>query len=175
MKQNVSASAAAAIIVVAIVIFFAVFNKPAPTSPGEMTKALPYSPEVDASKNADIRRGLRPIGMLAVFPPVPVDRNKGVRLAAVIPGSPADQGGLKAGDLVTSFDGKKLGSQDALIYLLSLVDPKQSYSVGFVRAGKTRQVSVTGIKPLPPEELAGIGFPRPAEQRSGGAGGGGPR
>jgi S1-C subfamily serine protease len=175
VKQNVSASVAVTVIVVAIAIFFVVFNRPAPPSPGEMMKPLPYAPEVDASKNADIRKGLRPLGVLAVFPPVAGDRSKGVRLAAVIPGSPAEQGGLQAGDLVTGFSGKQIGSQDALIYLLSLADPKQSYSVEFVRSGKTQQVTVTGIRPLPPEELAGFGFPRPAEQRPGGAGGGGPR
>jgi S1-C subfamily serine protease len=175
VKQNVSASAAVAVLVVAIAVFYIVFNKPAPVSPGEVTKPLPFAPEVDPSKNADVRKGLRPLGVLAVFPPVPPDRNKGVRLAAVIPGSPADRGGLKAGDLVTGFNGQQLSNQDTFIYLLSLADPKQSYTVEFVRAGKTRQVSVTGVKPLPPEELAGFDFPRPAEQRPGGAGGGGPR
>ncbi len=175
MKQNVSASAAVTIIVVAVAILFVVFNKPAPTSPGEIVKPLPFSPEVEAGKNADLRKGLRPLGVIAIFPPVLEDRSKGTRLAMVIPGSPADQGGLKPGDLIIGFNGRKVTGHEALIYLLSSADPKKSYLVEFIRSGKTQRLTVTGIKPLPPEELAGFSFPRPDEQRPGGAGGGGPR
>lgn len=175
MKQNVSASAAVVVIVVAVALCFALFNKPAPLSPAEMAKPLPFSPSVDASRNADIRRALRPFGVLVVFPPVPEDRSRGVRLAAVVPGSPADRAGLKAGDLVTGFNGNQVASQDGLIYLLSQSDPRKSYPVEVVRSGKTRRLSVAGITPLPPEELAGFDFPRPAAQRPGDEDGEGPR
>jgi S1-C subfamily serine protease len=159
-KQNVTGSAAVVVILVAVTLFFAVFNKPAPPEQ-QLAKPVPSEPEISAAQLDDSRKGTLPLRMSVLFPPLPEDRMKIVRVARVSPDGPAGRAGLQAGDVVASFDGKALTNGDQLAYLLTKVKPDAGYPMQVVRteldaSGKPVEkkltLTVTGIKPLPPEE-----------------------
>ena len=67
---------------------------------------------------------------------------KGVIVAEVVKGSPADKAGLKEGDVITSFAGEKI--QDASRFRLRVAtsEPAHAYDIGFVREGKERSTQI---------------------------------
>ncbi len=146
-----SAPAAIIVIVVALIILFAVFNHPAPEAV-QLSVQVPEPPPIDDRQVADMYKGLSPLGIVAVIPPLLEDRQRGVRVVAVVRDTPAARAGLKAGDFISTFDQKSLMSFDALSYLLARVEPSKAYQMQVTRSGKTMKISVTGITPLPPEE-----------------------
>ena len=90
--------------------------------------------------------------------------SKGAWVQEVVPGSPADRAGLRAGgdrarfqgravtdggDVIVAVDGRKLADENALgVQLLRLV-PDQRVTLRVVREGKQRDVRVTlGERPL---------------------------
>jgi S1-C subfamily serine protease len=150
-SQNVSAPVAAVVIAVALAIFFLVFNRPS-QEVATPSRPVPEAPPVDATQLSDMSKGLSPLGVIAVIPPLLEDRGRGVRVAAVLKDSPAARVELQGGDFILTFDGKSLMSSDALIFLLALVQPQQTYQMEVVRSGETMKIAVTGITPLPPEE-----------------------
>ena len=63
----------------------------------------------------------------------------GVRVNLVLPGSPAQKGGLTAGDLITTVAGNKVSSPTTLASSLLHSSPKETVAVVWVdRAGRTR-------------------------------------
>ncbi|MFL5799862.1 MAG: S1C family serine protease [Actinomycetota bacterium] len=75
----------------------------------------------------------------------------GAFVIAVAPKGPAQQAGIKAGDVVVSFDGKSVDTSDALYNLILTHNPGDRASVGVVHTnGKSQTFSVTlGVRPLP--------------------------
>lgn len=70
------------------------------------------------------------------------------RLACVVSGGPADSAGLKAGDVITSLDGKTVGNYDALTAAVGATKPGEKVTVTVKSKGSTRSVSVTmGSRP----------------------------
>ena len=67
----------------------------------------------------------------------------GVRFADVKDGSPAGKAGLKAGDIMTEFDGQPVESPEDLLELLSGDRVGREVKVGVLRGGETRELSVT--------------------------------
>jgi serine protease Do len=67
----------------------------------------------------------------------------GVTLSTVVPGSPADQAGLKIGDTITTIDGKKVTKGDELVADIAAHKPGSKVTVGFVRNGKQQEATVT--------------------------------
>lgn len=63
--------------------------------------------------------------------------------APVLPGSPADKAGLKAGDIITTVNGTKLGAQKSLTSLLNTHQPGDKITLKVLRAGKTLTITVT--------------------------------
>jgi S1-C subfamily serine protease len=77
-------------------------------------------------------------------------RHSGVAVAGVVAGSPAEQSGLTAGDIVVSFDGTAVDSTDALITALTAHHPADSVQVAWVdRSGQQHSATVT-LAPGPP-------------------------
>ena len=76
------------------------------------------------------------------------DSDKGVKLAGVRDGSPADKGGLKGGDRIVKFGGKPVGTIYDYMEGLASYKPGDEVEVVVVRDGKETPVKVTlGRKP----------------------------
>lgn len=83
---------------------------------------------------------------------------EGVMINNVLPGSPADKAGLKRGDVVLSFDGRKTPTQEALVELVGKTPPKKTVVVKIVRDGKERDLSlVTAEMPTETAAVPGAG------------------
>lgn len=85
---------------------------------------------------ADSRRGM--LGM-AISP-----EDHGLHVSAVTPGGPAERAGLRTGDVITTVDGKPVGSFDASSEAaLRTAEVGKSIRLGVERAGKRLHVDVT--------------------------------
>ncbi len=81
----------------------------------------------------------------------------GARIEAVTPGGPADKAGLKAGDIITRFDGTALGGVAAeedetsgpgmkLIELARALDPGDTVQVEYRRGTETRKATLVAAE-----------------------------
>ena len=66
----------------------------------------------------------------------------GVTVSSVVPGSPADQAGLKVGDTITSIDGKKVMKGAELVSDIASRKPGSKATLGFLRNGKSQDTTV---------------------------------
>ena len=64
----------------------------------------------------------------------------GVLISSVNPGEPADQGGLKAGDIVTSFDGRRITELSDLPRTVANTAPGKTVEVKLLRDGREKTV-----------------------------------
>ncbi len=67
----------------------------------------------------------------------------GAQVATVVSGGPAASAGLRAGDLVTAFDGIPIGSSDALVAEIRSCRVGQRVTLTVLRGGATQKVQVT--------------------------------
>jgi serine protease Do len=67
----------------------------------------------------------------------------GVLVNAVTPHGPADQAGLKAGDIITTVDGKPIKDGDELVTDIAARKPGSTVHLGYVRAGQTSAATLT--------------------------------
>jgi type II secretory pathway component PulC len=151
VKQNVSGPTAMLVLVLALILAYFLFNRQTP-EPVQYTLPVPETPPLEESQVSDMHRGLAPLGIYAVLPPLREDRMKGVRVVFVLRGTPAEKAGLQPGDFITAMGGQKLMSPDTLIAYLTIVEPAKSYALDVVRSGKPIKLTATGITPLPFEQ-----------------------
>jgi serine protease Do len=67
----------------------------------------------------------------------------GVTVSSVVPGSPADQAGLKVYDTITTVDGHKVNKGAELVADIASRKPGSKVQLGFLRNGKPQETSVT--------------------------------
>jgi serine protease Do len=67
----------------------------------------------------------------------------GVLVQEVQPGGPADKGGLKPGDIITTIDGRPIKDGDDLVNEIAGRKPGSSLRLGFLRDGKQSDATVT--------------------------------
>jgi serine protease Do len=67
----------------------------------------------------------------------------GVTVSSVVPGSPADQAGLKTGDTITAVDGKPVSKGNDLVSDIASRKPGSKVKLAFIRNGKTQDATVT--------------------------------
>jgi putative serine protease PepD len=73
------------------------------------------------------------------------------RISQVFPGSPAAKAGLKAGDVITAFNGRSILNWSELSAAVSSARPGQTVSLTIRRDGVTKHFSVTlGVQPASP-------------------------
>lgn len=68
---------------------------------------------------------------------------EGVVVNGVQPGSPAEKGGLKRGDVIVSFNGKPTPTQEILVENVGKTPPKTKVKMGIIRDGKSQELSIT--------------------------------
>ncbi len=85
-------------------------------------------------------------GGFGYSPPV----SAGALITAVVPGTPAAQAGLVAGDVITSFGGQSIGSVSALTTAIQADKPGQSVSLGWVTAADAQQSATITLASGPP-------------------------
>lgn len=89
------------------------------------------------------------IGYLAPEEMLPRLKRIGCSVDVVGPGTPAAAAGLKAGDLITSVDGRSVTDFLAMRRILRATEPKQTVELGVMRDGKALSLSATaGPRPL---------------------------
>ncbi len=72
----------------------------------------------------------------------------GARIATVTSGSPADDAGLKAGDVVTAFDGKSIANSEELTAAVGAKQPGDKVRITVKRDGSTKTLTATlGTRP----------------------------
>ena len=71
---------------------------------------------------------------------------KGVKFSDITPGSPAALAGLKAGDIMTEFDGKAIQNLYDFTYALQSKKPGDVVKVKALRSGKPVEATVTLTK-----------------------------
>ncbi len=67
----------------------------------------------------------------------------GVTVSSVVPGSPADQAGLKTGDTITAVDGKSVSKGNDLVSDIASRKPGSKVKLAFIRNGKAQDATVT--------------------------------
>lgn len=70
------------------------------------------------------------------------ERDRGVLIGAVEPGSPADDAGLRQGDVIAGFDGGPVESLADLLTELRRASPDQTATLTIVRRGEEEEVDV---------------------------------
>lgn len=74
----------------------------------------------------------------------------GYRIAEVQPGGPADDAGLRAGDIISRIGGKPVTDESAFVRLLRQYDPGETITLTIERNGQEREVRVKlGRRPIP--------------------------
>jgi serine protease Do len=71
-----------------------------------------------------------------------VPENGGALVGSVTPGGPGDKGGLKRGDVITEFNGKKITNSTELRNEVAKMDPNKTANVTVIRDGKKKEMSV---------------------------------
>ena len=74
--------------------------------------------------------------------------NGGAKVDTVVSGGPADNAGLKAGDVITSIDGKSVASSDALTAIVNSYKPGDKVTIVVTRNGSSKSIALTfGTRP----------------------------
>ena len=83
---------------------------------------------------------------------------QGVIIADVLDGSPAEDGGLKSGDILTSFDGKSVKNMRELLKIVGTAEVGKKVKIDIFRSGKkiTKEVEI-GERPEDLEGFGGLG------------------
>jgi len=68
---------------------------------------------------------------------------KGALVSEVIPDSPADKGGIRAGDVIISFDGKEIHEMNELPRIVAATPVGKEVTIVVIREGKPVEVRVT--------------------------------
>jgi hypothetical protein len=84
---------------------------------------------------------------LGVIPDYSAEDVKGVRINGTSPGSPADKAGLKDGDVLVKWDGRKMDSVYDLTEELTKAKPGQTVKISVQRGENTIEVQATLAEP----------------------------
>ncbi len=72
-----------------------------------------------------------------------VKNNQGVLISSVFPGSPADRGGLKRGDIIVAFSGEKIRNGYDISRLVAAAQPGKKATIKIIRNGQEKVLKIT--------------------------------
>jgi serine protease DegQ len=79
-----------------------------------------------------------------------LDKAEGSLIAGVLRDSPADEAGLKPGDILVSINGKQVVDSESMLNLIAVLKPKDKAKLWIVRNGKQLEVELlVGKRPKP--------------------------
>jgi serine protease Do len=96
-----------------------------------------------------------------------MEQARGALVTEVVEDSPAADGGLKAGDVVLQFDGKRVKHSDQLPWLASTAGPGRTVDVQVIRSNNRKTLKVTMAR-LPNQDVPDIPRLDASKPRSGG-------
>jgi hypothetical protein len=68
---------------------------------------------------------------------------QGLRLSGVVGGGPAERAGLREGDVIVEFAGRKIANIYDYMYALQAAKPGEPVKVAYTRSGERREVTIT--------------------------------
>ncbi len=106
--------------------------------------AKPIIPQLISK--GEVTRGYMGVGIQAITPELAKAMNlkeaKGALVSEVVPGSPADKGGVKAGDVVIAFNQKKIDGPRDLSSWVAQTPVGQEAKVAVLREGSEKQLTL---------------------------------
>jgi serine protease Do len=118
--------------------------------------AKPLIPQLVAK--GEVIRGYLGVNIQSVTPDLAdamkLEVRRGALVADVVSGGPADRAGIRRGDVIVSYDGKKVEDSHDLPNAVAATPVDKEVTVTVVRGGKERDI-VAKIGKLEPEEAAG--------------------
>jgi serine protease DegQ len=77
----------------------------------------------------------------------------GALIAGVLPDSPADHAGLKAGDILVAINGKPVINSATMLNLIAVLEPNRNATLKIVRAQQKMSIKILiGKRPVPAEQ-----------------------
>jgi len=112
--------------------------------PSNMVKAV----MTQLIQYGEVKRGALGVQLAPAFTPeiaesLGLENAKGALIQQVIEGSAAEKAGIKAGDVVTSVNGKTVGNATELRNTIGLLRIGEKVEIGLIRDGKPRRVTAT--------------------------------
>jgi membrane-associated protease RseP (regulator of RpoE activity) len=118
-------------------------TKPPPANPATARPKAEKQPAEPAAANVPGERGY-----LGALTDDREDRGRGVRVLRVTPGSPADQAGLKSGDLITGLGGVRVREMEDFAAIMEDVTAGMTLTFEILRGQERPKVDVTfGSRP----------------------------
>jgi len=92
---------------------------------------------------------------------------KGALVAQLVPGSPAELGGLQSGDIITAFNGQEINLSSDLPHRVGRIKPGSKAKLNIVRNGKSKVITLKiGALPDGDGQKLGVIPQKPAEQEN---------
>ncbi|NQZ01517.1 MAG: M28 family peptidase [Bdellovibrionales bacterium] len=101
----------------------------------------PVYQKVERKSNKGMGRGFRIF--LGTIPDYSQEGVTGVRLQGVVKGGPAEQAGLKSGDIIVKFSSHDVKSLYDYVYTLQVVKPGEKTTITVLRDGKSVDLPIT--------------------------------
>ncbi len=102
--------------------------------------------EQELARNGSIRRGWMGVGIQTLTPELAesfgAKGDKGILVSRVVPRSPAEKGGLRGGDIITSFRGKPVSGVKEFQKQVTAAPPGGVVAMDILRGGKRARVEV---------------------------------
>ncbi|HIJ68775.1 MAG TPA: DegQ family serine endoprotease [Deltaproteobacteria bacterium] len=110
--------------------------------------AKPLIPQLEA--NGEVTRGYLGANIQSITPDLSkalkVEQSKGALIAEVVPGGPADKAGIKAGDVIVSFDGKPVHDSHDLPAMVAATAIGREVPITLIRNGKEIKIAAVIAK-----------------------------
>jgi serine protease Do len=110
--------------------------------------AKPLIPQLEA--NGEVTRGYLGANIQSIDPDLSkalkMEQSKGALVAEVVPGGPADKAGIKAGDVIVSFDGKPVHDSHDLPAMVAATTIGRKVPITLVRNGKEIEIAAVIAK-----------------------------